>query len=588
MPLPLSPALDQIQHIDNPKSNRVLKWLLLVALVMFIGLVLAFWFGGTSFSDRDVVLLLDGPAQATAGDEVTYTLTYRNNTKVDLKELSFTFFYPEDSVVIASSGFSQTLTERFTVEKLSPKEEGTRQFRAFLIGDKGNTRDARTTLVFKAGSLSSSFEKEATLSTTITALPVPMTLSVPPSAVAGQDVNYVLDYRNGSDADISGLRFEFILPEGFTLKQATPNPTQDATWDVPTLKQGQGARITLRGTLQGNERDTKEVAVTLKRKVNDTYVNYERTSASTILSSPLLGLSIVANNSRDYIAMIGDRLTYTVSFRNTSRYSLVGLVLTVKLDGDMYDLNTVDASGGSFDQGTRTITWNAGSVPSFGNFLSGTSNSVQFRVALKQSLPTVSGARSFSVKATATLGTTNVPIGLDGEEVSVQDSTTTKISTQPTLKPVVYYDDPAFGSSGPLPPEVGKETLFTVHWQVLNPGNDVTGAIVRGTLPTGVTWKNVMSTGTGQSQPVYDKNTSQVTWNIGFLPQGTGVTTPKYEASFQVGIVPSPSQRNTSAPLVRNLSLSGTDAFTKQQVLQNIDQVTTSDTIDRPEDGTVQ
>lgn len=589
MSLPISPFVPNIKQIDTPTTNMVLKWLILIALVLFVGFVIIFWFGGTSFSDKDVVLLLDGPAQSAAGDEAVYTLTYRNNTNVDLKDISFTFFYPDDSVVIASESFSQSLTERFIVDKLLPGQEAKREFHAFLIGDKGDVKEARIKAVFNAGSLRSAFEKETSFSSTITSLPVPITLSVPPSAISGQEVNYVLDYRNESGSDIRDIRFEFAFPEGFTVKQTTPNPLQgQTTWEIPLLKQGSGARITVRGTLIGDERDVKEVSVILKRKIQSTYVDYERALSSTIMSSPLLNVSLSVNGSRTYITTIGDQLTYTISFRNVSRYNLIGMTLAAKLDGDMYDLSSVYAGSGFFDIGTRTIVWNAGGVPDFAEFSSGKSGKVEFRVSLKQLLSGAQGTRNFSVKTTATLGTTNVPIGLDGDQVSTQDSIVTKIATQPMLKPVIYYEDPAFGSSGPMPPEIGKETLFTVHWQVINPGNDVSGAMVRGTLPPGVTWKNVMSTGTGQQQPTYDKNKSQVLWDIGFLPQGTGVSSPNYEVSFQVGVTPSPSQRNNFAVIIKDVTLSGTDVYTTQDVTRVIDQITTSDTIDRPDEGMVQ
>lgn len=589
MALPISPLVPNINRIDTPTLNTVLKWLILVALVLFVGFVIIFWFGGTSFSDKDVILLLDGPAQAAAGDEAVYTLTYRNNTNVDLKDISFTFFYPDDSVVIASESFSQSLTEQFTIDKLSPGEEAKKEFHAFLIGDKGDVKEARVKAVFNAGSLRSAFEKETSLSTTITSLPIPITLSVPPSAVSGQEVSYVLDYRNESGGDISDVRFEFTFPEGFAIKQTTPNPSQGQTiWEIPLLRQGGGARIIVRGILVGDERDVKEVSVVLKRKMQDSYIDYERASSSTIMSSPLLNVSLLVNGSRTYITTVGDQLTYSISFRNVSRHDLIGVTLTAKLDGDMYDLNSVYAGSGFFDAGTRTIVWNSGGVPDFAEFSSGKSGKVEFRVTLKPSLSGAQGTRNFSVKTTATLSTANVPIGLDGDQVYTQDSIVTKIATQPMLKPVIYYEDPAFGSSGPMPPEIGKETLFTVHWQIINPGNDVSGATVRGTLPAGVTWKNVMSTGTGQQQPTYDKNKSQVLWNIGFLPQGTGVTATSYEVSFQVGVTPSPSQRNNPAVIMKSITLSGTDVYTTQDVTQVIDQITTSDTVDRPDDGTVQ
>src|SRR6266511_5831402 len=105
-----------MNKINHPRSKRVLKWLIALALVLFLVAVARFWFGRSSFAERDVVLLLEGPSQASSGDEVTYKLKYRNNTRVDLTNMEFRFFYPDDSIVITEGTFSDDLSHGFTVD----------------------------------------------------------------------------------------------------------------------------------------------------------------------------------------------------------------------------------------------------------------------------------------------------------------------------------------------------------------------------------------------------------------------------------------------------------------------------------------
>ena len=185
------------------------------------------------------------------------------------------------------------------------------------------------------------------------------------------------------------------------------------------------------------------------------------------------------------------------------------------------------------------------------------------------------------------MSTPNVPSNVGGDEIFAESNLVTKISTQPTLKQVVYYNDLAFGSSGPLPPEVGKETSLTIHWQITNPGNDMSGVKISGILPAGVIWKNIVSVGSGQPEPSYNKNTSEVVWNLGVLPQGVGVTGAKYEASFQVTIKPSLNQKGSTILLVKDSKLSGIDSFTKQNIIVPVRDITTNDMVDRPNEGIV-
>ena len=136
--------------------------------------------------------------------------------------------------------------------------------------------------------------------------------------------------------------------------------------------------------------------------------------------------------------------------------------------------------------------------------------------------------------------------------------------------------------------KVGQETTFTVHWQMTNPGNDISSAKIVGTLPPGVTWKNIVSAGQGLNQPTYNKNTSQVTWDLDLLPHGVGVSLSKYEATFQISIRPSVNQQGQTLTLMKSTSFSGTDSFTRQSIVVPASDLTSQDLVDRPGEGTVQ
>jgi len=255
----------------------------------------------------------------------------------------------------------------------------------------------------------------------------------------------------------------------------------------------------------------------------------------------------------------------------------------------MYDVSSLDTKGGYYDNSNNTITWNASTVSDFANLAPNKKGQVSFRIKLKSSIPSgATGSKNLFVRASARLSTPNVPSGVGGDEIFVETNLVTKISTQPTLKQTVYYNDPAFGSSGPLPPEAGKETSFTIHWQITNPGNDMSGVKITGILPAGVNWKSVVSVGSGQPEPIFNKNTSEVVWNLGVLPQGVGVTGAKYEASFQITIKPSINQKGSPVLIIKDSKLSGQDTFTKQNIIVPARDISTDDPVDRPGEGIVQ
>jgi len=555
--------------------------------VLFIVAIIIFLFGKPSFSEDQVVLKLDGPTRVSVGDEVVYKVKYDNQTKLELHDLTLKFTYPDRSVVLKDGKIQEDLSETFAIDNLRDGESGEIEFRAFLVGDRGDIKNAKVELGFRAGTIRSSFEKSDTLSTTLISVPISLTLVAPPSVVSGQTINYILDYRNESNDNISDIRFELTYPDGFVVQERTPAQSGANTWSIPLLKRGEGGRISIKGTLTGREGEVKTVSVSLKRGINGEFVDYQKVATSSLISNPLLGLDIFVNGSKDYSAHLGDSLQYTVRYKNNSTFNLIGLNLGVKLEGEMYDIETLDTGGGFYDSSSGTILWNAAVVSDFSTLPPNKSGEVKFLVKIKDEFPVGGiGGRSFFVKLTSNLRTPNIPSGIEDGEISVSDELITRIGTQPTFLQTAFYNDPAFGSSGPLPPEVGQETVFTIHWQIINPGNDMNQVRVRALLPPGIEWKNIGSVDIGQSEPTFNVNNSEVVWNIDILPQGTGVLTPKYEASFQVGI--KPSIVGQTPTLVKDGKLSGADSFTKEQIIINAPDLTTNELVDRPGEGTVQ
>jgi len=570
-------------------DNRILKWLILVALALLIIAFLIFWFGGPSFSESGVHLSIEGLGQASVGDEITYKVKYSNSTKIDLSKLKFSFYYPEESVVMKNGSPISNLSEDFTIDKLSQGQSGEKEFKVFLVGNRGDIKTAKIKLLYRASGLTSEFEKTTSFPTTITSLPVSLTLVAPPNTISGQTVNYILDYRNESGNDISDLRFEFTYPDGLSIQNVQPaNSGASNVWNVPLMKKGQGSRISIQGILTGREGESKTISVLLKKKAGSSYINYEKATSSSVISNPILNLDIIANNSKTYSAILGEGISYRVLYTNNSNFNLIGLNLVVKLEGDMYDFNTVSANDGFYDASAKTIQWNSSTISDFANLPPNKKGEVAFSVKIKNSYPQTSGTKNTFIKASARLSTPNTPEGVDGDEVATDASLITKISTQPVFAQSVYYNDPSYGSSGPFPPKVGQETTFTVHWQLSNPGSDVSDAKVVATLPLGVTWKNIISVGANQPEPTFNSNTSQITWDLKTLSQGVGIYLAKYETSFQISIKPVINQKGSPVTLLKNIKFTGKDTNTAQLLVISASDVDTNKLVDKQDQGNVE
>jgi hypothetical protein len=128
---------------------------------------------------------------------------------------------------------------------------------------------------------------------------------------------------------------------------------------------------------------------------------------------------------------------------------------------------------------------------------------------------------------------------------------------------VLHYSGP-IQNTGTLPLGVGKETTFTVVWQIANSTNTVNGVVVKTTLPTGITWNNVIAPSTAASNLVYNSVTREITWNVGDVPVGQDAKS----IAFKLAITPSTSQINTVPKLTNDITLIGADSITKTPLSQ--------------------
>ena len=110
-----------------------------------------------------------------------------------------------------------------------------------------------------------------------------------------------------------------------------------------------------------------------------------------------------------------------------------------------------------------------------------------------------------------------------------------------------------------------EKTTYTVLWQITNTTNDLTNVELHATLLPGATWENQVNPA---SQSVaFDANSGVITWRVGNIPVGAGLSRTGPMLAFNIGLVPGVDQIGKSPTLVRGIELIGVDAFTNEQVL---------------------
>src|SRR3989344_9601559 len=179
-------------------SKKVLLVLLVIVIVLFGG---AFWyFNNAVFSKGILNFQILGPDLVQAGDEVIYTVKYKNNGKFVLQNPQLIFELPDNSLTEDSkTRFTQSLDDIY------PGQENSTQFKGQLLGQEGDVKVAHAWLSYTPRNLSAKYESGTTLSTTISAVPITFTYDLPSSVERGKSLNYSINYFSNIDYPLENL-----------------------------------------------------------------------------------------------------------------------------------------------------------------------------------------------------------------------------------------------------------------------------------------------------------------------------------------------------------------------------------------------
>ena len=565
-----------------------LKWLILAAVVVVVLAMLYFWLFRATFSDGAVSVELTAPEEIASGEQVSYQVMLENKNKVALNDVRLTFYYPTGTTIVRDNKIAQFTTEDIKIGDLLAGEKKQIDLPVYLVGDQGEVKKAKVLMVYVPANVRSSFQKEVTQATTVSKFNLALNLSVPASVTSGQTMSYVLDYRNESEAELTNLQLQFSYPTGFAFTNAIPPSARgNSLWRLDKLAPGESGKIIINGRLLGKERDSKAISLVVQQTVGDLLVDYEKISPNTAVAGAPLVTSVLLNGGTDFRPKLGDDLDYQILFTNNSRVDLLGLTVVARLNGTMFDFSRYNGDG-LVDQVKQTITWSAASTPLLNRLAAGQQGAVNFRIALKRAFPSGSlGAKDFSIGVTSQVDTPTLPPGFSASRLTATNELVTRIATLPTLDPSANRSDPNFGGGGPLPPKVGERTYYTVHWVLTNGGNALNAARLVANLPTGVNWENKVRTSNGLVAPIWRSAARQIIWDVGAIPAGLGSTQAKYEAWFQISIIPTSTQSGQRLKLVEAGQIEGNDSLSQQAIVVRFDAIDNDHLLDYPNQGTV-
>ncbi len=556
----------------NPFQKRILKIsiavLLLIALTVG-GFVYSAWWKNDAFHQDRVSISFEGPSAADSTQVVKYIIHYKNNNRVLLKnaEIKLNYsenFQPTDNVNVK---FLNSTSSSIYVGEIKPKSEGTVEIKGIFYAPKDAPVYLRAELGFVPSNGSTQFSMDTQISVKITTDPVLLDVSSPAQAMDGDKIEYIVDYKNLGIRPLSKVQIRIEFPDGFQFGESQPMPSQNGSyWTIGDLDSMQGGKIRIAGTIKGSDSQNKKIIVSMGQLGdNGDLALYNKRESSMQIVSPVLTVSQSLENVADNIVNAGDSLRYIVKYQNVSATGLRNAILTVELQGKILDFSKINLESGAFDGAKNIITWKASDVPALANINPGDSGQLRFSIPVKAIIPVENGNdKNLVIKTVAKIDSPDIPTPINSNKIIGSNTLELKLASKVILNTLAYFTDTQLKNYGPIPIQVSRETLFAVHWSLVNVSNDLVGAKVVSSLPAGTRYTG--TTYPSNEKISYNPQANQLVWDIGNVTAGAGTIIPIREVEFQVGVTPQTNQVGEALKMVNGSTFTGSDTFTGKTI----------------------
>lgn len=559
---------------DFSKWTQRIFWLAIVVLIaVFIG---SGFFIYQYLGSRGLTLKITGPGEINIGVPFELTVNFDNQSKNILKNARLNFNLPEGAVILGAAENQRIFTKE--LGDIGPGSLSQESYRLLIINNENTLKQFTTSIVYGNPSIGQvQFEVQADFEVRIKESGVSLDLFLPDQVLSGEKFDFKVKYRNLAQENFSDLELRLDYPLNFTWESASPKPLQaNNLWAIPNLAAGAEGEIIVSGRLVGLSQSSFnfEAGLTINLLGHSYFFN-KKSGSLTIAPSPL-ELEISLNEQENYIARLGDQLTYAINYKNNSGVGLADAVIKAKLTGEIFDFVTLK-SNANFNSVTNTLTWNASNSPELRVLAVGDSGAVSFETKLKDYFPIRRlGDKNYKLKVEAEIESPTVPPYLTATKTTGLVSLETKVAGAVKIETKVYFRDAVSGivNRGPWPPKVNQPTQYTVHWLITNYASDVRNVEIRAFLESGVK----------SSSPLYNERTQEMVWLIDKIPATKGVISSPLEAIFQIEATPNVTQIGNYLPLIKNTTITAFDEFSETSLQSQAAGVTTA----LPDDSTVQ
>lgn len=577
-------GMPDLTRLEKKKGKRWIYFAVGIPLFIIM-LCAAAWAGFLFFNSykslaagKGLVLGIDGPAQVSLGEEITYFINYYNPLDEPLASVDVRVNFPSDFVV---TNINPQTTENGMLWKLgalAANEKGTITVKGRFIGALGTVSAIQAVATYRPASRTNGLETMATQQVTYTDTVLEGKIEVPERAIPGDQVAIIYRLTNKGQDPLSKFEARIGLPEGFSLINATGS--QDLLegrvykQELLILGANTSTEVKVIGTFAlgfGGQAKVTAQAGTLS--ADNVFLPAQTSEASFPVLAGDLSLKLVVNGTDTVERSIGfgDNLQCAIGYENTANEPLKNV--TIRLLLETLDLNNISTQQkyvlvdwdklqitASTTRQDQTLVWAPSKlnelkeIPQHGN------GSFEINVPF---LSQATGTGMAAVRATVFadiegIGDSKIKRTIQIAPMVFKFKSDAALSAEARY----YSEEGAPLGDGPLPPKVGQATRYRIYWAINKQVHALKDINVSGVLPRNVRFVTLATSTAGEI--AYDSSSRTVSWRLNRLPEGV----QNAEMEFDVELTPTASDDGKFVELIGSSSFQTYDENIKENIIQ--------------------
>lgn len=579
-----APGVESTVMADVPPRRRYRSFVLIGSLLIFIfvaGLSSLFlYFGGNQISNENILISIDGPSLIGGGEALPLEVTVTNQNSVIIESATLILKYPVGTRTVGDTP-RNLYEERIPINDIAPGEVAKYPVRVAVFGEESSEKNIEATIEYRINGSNGMFYKEADpLAFRISSSPLLLRIESIEKVASGQLVDIKMTAVSNASAPINDILITAQYPNGFTYEESSPAPVfGQNVWKIDELLPEETATILLRGIVTGLTEETFRINFDAGPASPDNQYLVDaalaEANADFIIERPFIDVQIGIDGDFDRQAVVPEAMnsTVVVKIENSLDETVYDMVVEVVPKGNALDLRSIVGSTGFYDSNRGGVYWEVSNNPTFARVLPGDKRELSFTVVPNSVRTTASYELEVNVYARRVAETSAQETLIGTTKAEAKYSSSVEVATQAARSIAGFAD------SGPVPPEVGETTTYTLTIAVDAGANEMTDVIVDTGLPLYINWLNKYD---ADGTVTYNSVSKTLQWNIGNMS-----SFERKDLTFQVSIQPSISQLGTMPTILKAQRVRANDRYTGVLLQDNFNAVTTelSEELGYPEDN---